>query len=145
MHNKRKKKKYVMCKDILNKYLSTLKIAIFNNRHIILYGSCLLSLIEIKNYNLNSSHNPYVKEYEYKYLKLIFNLYCFEHFSNVYDTYVNKLSYDLKHHLVKNDLFKKERKNSHLFYLNKSGENCDPNGDISKGKDRYIQKKRTSE
>lgn len=137
----KKEKKYVMCKDILNKYLSTLKIAIINNRHIILYGSCLLSLIEIKNYNLNSSHNPYVKEYEYKYLKLIFNLYCFEHFSNVYDTYVNKLSYDLKHHLVKNDLFKKERKNSHLFYLNKSGENCDPNGDISKGKDRYIQKK----
>ncbi|CRH02720.1 myosin D, putative [Plasmodium relictum] len=96
--------------ESLDKYLSTLKMTIINNSHILIYGSCLLSLVEIKKYDLNNT-NPYIKEYEYKYLKLIFNLYCFEYFNNIYDSYMNKLSYDLKHNLIINDLFKNEKNN----------------------------------
>ncbi|CRG96935.1 myosin D, putative [Plasmodium gallinaceum] len=113
-NEKQIEKKNVINNENLDKYLSTLKMSIINNSHILIYGSCLLSLIEIKKYDLNNI-NPYIKEYEYKYLKLIFNLYCFEYFNNVYDSYMNKLSYDLKHNLIINDLFKNEKKKNFII------------------------------
>ncbi|CAD2114107.1 myosin D, putative [Plasmodium vinckei petteri] len=118
-------------KECIDKFLSTIKMSIINNSHIFIHGCCILSLVEITKFNLNSG-NPYIKEYEYKYLQLKFNLYCFEYFNNVYDTYINKLSHDLKHQLVINDMLRNEEKEgvekkSKLVRLNCSEKNEEHN------------------
>ncbi|ETB61801.1 hypothetical protein, variant [Plasmodium yoelii 17X] len=118
-------------KEYLDKFLSTIKMSIINNSHIFIYGCCILSLVEITKFNLNSG-NPYIKEYEYKYLQLKFNLYCFEYFNNVYDRYMNKLSHDLKHKLIINDILGNEQKEdvekkSKLVHLNISEKNEEHN------------------
>ncbi|SBS88655.1 myosin D [Plasmodium ovale curtisi] len=104
---------------LLQNYLSKLKMSVFNNSHILIYGCCILSMVEIKNYDLTSTH-PYTKEYEYKYLKLLFTWTCHHHFTSIYDSYVNRLSHDLKHNLIINDLYQKKQnsKQSRLVYRN---------------------------
>ncbi|KJP88769.1 hypothetical protein AK88_01650 [Plasmodium fragile] len=105
-HEERKKK------DVEN-YLSTIKMSVINNTHVIIHGACLLSLVQVQRYDIPCAE-VCAREYEYKYLKVVFNLICFEVFSHVCDEHLGKLSHDLKHGLVVDELFGSggERNNS---------------------------------
>ncbi|KMZ96685.1 myosin D [Plasmodium vivax North Korean] len=100
-------------KKHVESYLSTLQISPISNSLVVIHGACLLSLVQIHHYSLGSS-DVCLREYERRFLRVAFSLICFEVFSHVCEEHLGRLSPDLKHRLVVDELFGRGEKRSNI-------------------------------